>query len=379
MSTLVIKSHGKYVTRSARLDGRHRIAAVAAGHGGRKKLRRIGFRQSGGQRIAIERLAPGLAENRNPFQVALGRRPVQHLDKPFPSPRERLLSRARRQSLPIAARTQPPHDARQTVESLGQPDGQVARVAGKQLVAAIARQRHGHVLPRALGNVPGRQGRAIGKGLVVMPDQARQDLHRVRPDLKLLVDRAKSFGRRPGVARLVELPDGETDGESSHRLADQLRHQPDDDRRVDPARKERPQRHFALQTHLDRRGQQLAQLPGVVGGGTIVLGVEIGLPVGSHLQPVVAPQGHSGRAAAWRCRGRSSAGAARTDRSGTHRGPAGRSPGARPALAAGPSTRCRTAAGPARDDTPAAFFPTDRGPAAIAAAWHPTGPGRTCR
>ena len=58
-----------------------------------------------------------------------------------------------------------------------------------------------------------------------------------------------------------------------------------------PPERNAPKRHFALQTHLDRRGQQLAQLPGVLGGRQILLGVEIGLPVRPHVQPAVAPQG----------------------------------------------------------------------------------------
>ena len=70
-----------------------------------------------------------------------------------------------------------------------------------------------------------------------------------------------------------------------------FRHQPDDDRRVDPAGEKRPQRHVALQSHLDRRSQQLPQLAAILFGRPIVLDVEVGLPVRPYVEPPLAPHG----------------------------------------------------------------------------------------
>src|SRR5688572_8173131 len=49
-------------------------------------------------------------------------------------------------------------------------------VAGPQLVAAVAGERHGHVLARGLGDVIGGNGRRVGERLVQMPREPRQQL-----------------------------------------------------------------------------------------------------------------------------------------------------------------------------------------------------------
>ena len=144
------------------------------------------------------------------------------------------------------------------------------------------------MLPRQLRQAPGRQGRTVGKGLVEVPDQPRQDLHYLRLDAKLLVDRLKPLGRQPGVAGLVIFRHGEADGERPQGAAGKLPHEAHDDRRIDAAGEERPQRHVALQAGLDRRGKPAAEQPGVLAPRQRLFDAEVGLPVGPDLQPVVA-------------------------------------------------------------------------------------------
>ena len=129
--------------------------------------------------LAIEPRPAGLAEDRDPLEIP-PRRPMRKaLGEAFPLPQAGFLARRRRNHLPIGTDGQPAERRRPAIEHVGQPDRFVTRVAGEQFVAAIAGECHGHVLPGQLGKIPGRQGRAVGKGLVKMPDEPRQDLHRL--------------------------------------------------------------------------------------------------------------------------------------------------------------------------------------------------------
>ena len=64
---------------------------------------------------------------------------------------------------------------------------QVALVAEKALVAAIAGQHYRHAFGSDFRDVVGRHGRGIGKGLVEMIGEVVDNGRRVGPDLEFLV------------------------------------------------------------------------------------------------------------------------------------------------------------------------------------------------
>ena len=97
-----------------------------------------------------------------------------------------------------AGRTEPP--PRRQLPALDA----VARVAGPQLVAAVARQRDGDVLARRLRDVVGRHRGRIGERLVEMPGQLRQQIDDVGADDLLVLLDAEMPRDRPRVLELVE-------------------------------------------------------------------------------------------------------------------------------------------------------------------------------
>ena len=58
----------------------------------------------------------------------------------------------------------------------------VPAVAGKIFVAAISGENHRHMLARHLRDVVGRDGRRVGKRLVIVPCQLRNKVDSTRPD-----------------------------------------------------------------------------------------------------------------------------------------------------------------------------------------------------
>ena len=101
-------------------------------------------------------------------------------------------------------------------------------------------------------------------------------------------------GRRPGTrgarsrgacaassayAALVERRVVEPDRERLHRPARRLLHQADDDRRVDPAREERPERNVGDHLLAHRLAEGRAELLDVLAGRAVVLDVPVGVPV----------------------------------------------------------------------------------------------------
>src|SRR5262249_4708271 len=99
---------------------------------------------------------------------SLGQRQIDELGKAL-RPRE---------PVPIVARTPPPadgpaegprHDVR---HALGRSRGLEPEIAGKKLVAPVARQSDGDMLPRELRDEIRRNGRRVAKRTVVMPDEA---------------------------------------------------------------------------------------------------------------------------------------------------------------------------------------------------------------
>ena len=121
----------------------------------------------------IEGSPGGLVEHRDPAEVAgLGR-----LADPFEHPADLaepgLGPDRGGQGAGDRPAEEPPGGAGQPVEPGGQGDGPVAVVAGEELVAGVAGQGDGDVLAGLAGDVPGRQGRAVGERLVELRGQRR--------------------------------------------------------------------------------------------------------------------------------------------------------------------------------------------------------------
>ena len=80
----------------------------------------------------------------------------------------------------------------------------VTRVAGPELVAAVARQRHGDVLARRRRHVVGRHRRRVGERLVEVPRELRQQIDDVGRDDLLVLLASEMLGDGARVLQLVE-------------------------------------------------------------------------------------------------------------------------------------------------------------------------------
>ena len=140
----------------------------------------------------------------------------------------------------------------------------VPRVAGPQLVAAVAGQRDGDELARRLRHVVGRHRRRIGERLVEVPRQLRQQRSTmsgvtVQRDGTRSRDAARRVSR---VRELVVAPRGRsrptivTGGRGAR-----LDHVGDDRGRVDAAGEERAERHVADQPQRDGLAQRARRAP----------------------------------------------------------------------------------------------------------------------
>ena len=135
----------------------------------------------------------------------------------------------------------------------------VAQVAAKGLVAAVAVERHGDRPARLARDEIGRQGAAVGVGLAVMPGQLLQHVRHVGFHRELGVVGAVHFGRLPGIAQLGEFFFLEADGEGLYRRGRVFGHQRRDDGGVYAARQEGPERHLRHQADLYRLRHLVAQ------------------------------------------------------------------------------------------------------------------------
>ena len=102
-------------------------------------------------------------------------------------------------------------------------------VSGKQLVAAVAGQRHGDVLARHRRNEIGRDLRGIGERLVVPFRQARDNIERLTwRHRELGMFGPEMMRHRGGMMRLVIAGDVEADRECLDLAAARRLHQRDD-------------------------------------------------------------------------------------------------------------------------------------------------------
>ncbi len=273
MSTLTSRSPGRYVRISATMArvtrSRRRAAAKAAdrsaaGSASEGRPTPRGRRQAVDLVVGVEREPRVLVERRHPAEVARLGRLVDVLEEPLEPAEPGLRPRRTGQH---ADHRPAQHAARavgDTLEQLGQRQRPVSVVPAEELVAGVAGQRDRHRAPGLACDVPRRQGRAVGERLVEVPGQLGQRLPRLRLDDERLMLGAQVLRGQLGVARLVVLRVGEADRERLHRPARGPLHQPHDDRRVDPAREERAQRH--VRDHLLAHGvaEGLGQLVDVL-------------------------------------------------------------------------------------------------------------------
>ena len=98
-----------------------------------------------------------------------------------------------------------------------------------------------------------------------MRDEPVEDADRVRLDDELVVIRAEVVRDAPGVFQLVERRLVEPDGKRLHARAGGLRHQADNQARVDAAGQERAERNVAHQMRADGVGEHVEERHGRVG------------------------------------------------------------------------------------------------------------------
>src|SRR5688572_26724143 len=140
----------------------------------------------------------------------------------------------------------------------------VGVVAAEQLVAAVSRQHHFHVLARQFRHAERREQRRIGKGFVEMHDQAIEHAGKIRRRRALAMiglEQRRHFTR---VRQLVVGAVCKPDAEAVDLLGRGLAHQRHDGAGVDAARQKRTERHVGhqLADHraLQRRAQRLGRL-----------------------------------------------------------------------------------------------------------------------
>ena len=125
--------------------------------------------------------------------------------------------------------------------------GDVALVAGERLVSAVAGQRDGDVSSRRLAHEVERQRGVVSERLVECLGEPRQRAGHVLLEHDLLVLRGVALGDGAGVAALVVALVAEADRERPHGVRRRLRHEADDDARVDASGEQRPERHVGDQ------------------------------------------------------------------------------------------------------------------------------------
>ena len=237
----------------------------------------------------IERGAGGFVKHRHPAEIpALGGL-VDSGEEPLHRPEPRLGPR-RGGDRACQGTAQPASQpGRQSVHPIGEGDGAVAVVAAEEFVAGIAGQGHRDVPARLAGDHPGRQARTIGERLVELLGQSGQGGPGVGFDPERLVLGPQGSRDEFGVPRLVELGVAKADREGPDGLSRRSLHQGDDDRRVDPAREERPERDVGHHLLADGVVEGRPQLVGRVGDRALDLAVEVGVPVAVEGEPPLVP------------------------------------------------------------------------------------------
>ena len=102
--------------------------------------------------------------------------------------------------------------------SLREVHRRVPLVTCEALIAAIAVEGHGYVLPSLSRHVVAWNCRRIGERLAIVFDQRRQNFHRIRADDEFMMVSANAFRHPPRMMQLTEVLFVETDRESLNPL-----------------------------------------------------------------------------------------------------------------------------------------------------------------
>src|SRR5581483_6290106 len=180
---------------------------------------------------------------------------------------------------------QRPRQRRERPDAAREEVGDVGVVAAEQLVAPLARERDLDPARRELGYEVRRQRRRVGERLVEGLGQRRQEERRVRPQHELLVVGRVAPRDEPHVGQLVEGALGEADRERPQRLAELLRRERGERRRVDAAREQDADRDVA-----DEVGAHRVAEPGPQLGGQRLLALRPLLARGRRRRPRVATE-----------------------------------------------------------------------------------------
>ena len=177
------------------------------------------------------------------------------------------------------ARTESRHDGNRA-DSTGHPHRRVALVSREGLVAAVPRQRDRDVLPRDLRDEKRGQDGLVSERLVEERRQLGDELDRIGLDEKLLVHRAEGARGNAGCGALVVAWIMDADRERPNGPGRLLRHQADDDRRVDPSGEQGSERDVAHEPapHRVAHGRSYALEP-LVSGHVARLGLEGPVPL----------------------------------------------------------------------------------------------------
>ena len=136
---------------------------------------------------------------------------------------------------------------------------EIALIARKEFVAAVAGQRNLHRAPRKLRKPVGWKSRTVAEGLIEDARQSRDGSYVVALHGFNELAQAVTRGDGLGVGALVHLRFIESDGKAAHRVGHCLRHQRRDGARIDAAREKRTDRNVGDKLRFDRGGEPLAQ------------------------------------------------------------------------------------------------------------------------
>ena len=267
---------------------------------GRENLveRGVGRRQlHAPERVGREQLLLlGRRERAEPHGVALDVGVVHALEEPLELEVEAQVAERDRQALDGGLDEPPPHPARDQFDHPGEPMRLVRRVAGEELVATVARERHRHRAAREARKQERRDQRRVAERLV---EEVRQALDEIAcsagvEDLLVVVG-AERLRHATGVGGFVEGRVFEADREGLETTADVPSGEGRDRARVDPAGEKDAQRHVADQVLAHGEVENAAEPLDRFRGVDRAVGTEGDRPVRLHLEaPVGVRQPVSG-------------------------------------------------------------------------------------
>ncbi len=135
------------------------------------------------------------------------------------------------------------HRQRKAVVVIAEAEAEITLVAAERLIAAKAGERHLHILTGIAAQIPGRDGRMIGKGLVERTDDLIENATDCRDHLEFLMLRLIADGdlaRQPAFIEIAADIAAETHAEGAHRLAAKAAHRRHHGAGIDAAAEKAP-------------------------------------------------------------------------------------------------------------------------------------------